>query len=585
MIDKAHDENLQRKLLWRYTANIRWRLIVLGIVSGVSVASSLAFPYFVGQGINQAIANKSFVGLGHVVATLFGIFAVQAIAVFIQYYFSSYISETVVNRLRQELFQKLLSLDMTFFRRHHSGELASRISSDTSKIQVIFTQLLPGFISTTLGLIGAAVIMARLSYTLTFFIMLAAPAIGAITIVIGKAMKRISTQSQDILAKNIASVTETIKNISVVKAFTAEDFETKQYSQSLNTLWNAMLKGGVYRGVSMALNNFLGWGFITCIAGVTGEQAIYGLLNAGLIITFLLYGNQISQNFVQLSYLYGLYKEASGSTQRVFELLQEQSHLNEPIMPVCLMGRDRTLAMAHVSFCYEDQEVLHDISLEIYPGEVVAMVGPSGAGKTTIFELLQRFYDPDHGIVTLNGIDVRQVGSKQLRAQIAVVSQQSPLFSGTIKENIAYGRPEATQEEIEYAARAALAHDFIMALPDGYATVLGESGVGLSGGERQRLTIARAIVKNAPILLLDEATNALDNTSERYVQQAIEKLRHTHSIFIIAHRVNTVQFADRIFVLDNGSIIESGFHDELLRKKGLYAELYGRQQLDERDSV
>ena len=571
--------SLPWRRLWEYTKGERWRFIFVILGTLIGAAAGVVFPLIIGQGIGGVIESKNLHELDMLALGLVGIFAIQAVSSYFQHYYVSYIGETITFKLRKALYEKLLDLDMPFHAKHKSGELASRVSSDTTTVQTVFTQVLPSLLGSAVSLIAVVVVMINLNPQLTLFIFGIVPIIIGVAITLGRLIQKMGTKNQDLLAANTAISTEVIKNISVVKAFTSEAHETKRYDKSLADVFQSVVHTSRLSSINMTIIMFLGFDAIAAIIWFAGRQAIEGTLTIGLITTFLIYGIQIAMTFAQLSQLYTQMKLAVGSSRRVFDIIDQPPALAEPEKPVKIKDSDTfTIAMKDVEFKYGEVPALAGLNLTVSTGKIAALVGPSGAGKTTTFELLQRFYDPLHGAVKVNDIDVRDMGSHELRRHIATVSQNAPLFSGTVRDNIAYGNKEADEQAIIAAAKAAQADEFIVKLANGYDTVLGEGGVGLSGGQRQRLAIARAIIKNAPILLLDEATSALDTKSERLVQQALDELMKNRTTLVIAHRLSTIENADIIFVMADGSIVEKGTHGELLAQKGLYSELYSQQK-------
>ena len=578
--------NLPWRRLWQYTKGQRWRFVIVAIAAIIGTGAGLLFPLLIGQGIGAVVASGSMTQLNELALGLVGLFALQAVGSYFQGYYISYIGQTITRRLRDSLYTKLLHLDMPFYAKHKSGELASRVSSDTTTIQTVFTMVLPVLFSSVITLVGVIFIMVSLNPQLTLFIFSTVPIIIVVAVVLGRLIQKMGTENQDLLAANTGIATEVVKNIGVVKAFTAEQNEISRYNKSLDEVFRSVVRTSRISGINGAIIMFLGFDAIAAIVWFAGRQAIEGTLTLGLITTFLIYGIQIAMTFAQLSQLYTQLKLAVGSSKRVFEIIDQPLTLSEPEIPAVIENpRDLTLEMKSVTFSYGDTPALTDVTMKVEAGSVAALVGPSGAGKTTTFELLQRFYDPDAGSILLSGIDIRKLGSKGLRKYIAVVSQNAPLFSGTVRDNIAYGNPQASQQEIETAAIAAQAHTFINGLSDGYDTVLGEGGVGLSGGQKQRIAIARAILKDAPILLLDEATSALDTKSERLVQRALDELMKNRTTLVIAHRLSTIENADTIFVMADGGIVEQGTHEKLLAEGGLYAELYSQQRHIEEKTV
>jgi subfamily B ATP-binding cassette protein MsbA len=553
-------------------------LAALAISSGVS----LAFPLLIGQTIGSVLEQGNRAQLNRFTLLLVALFIVMAAAGFVQSYFMGVIGERVVYALRAELYQRLLTLSLAFYGQRRVGELLSRLSNDVTQVRAMLTTNITTLLSSIITLIGSVVIVFTLNPGLTLFILLLVPVLIGVAFLFGRPLERLARRMQDQLAASTVTVEEGLSGIRTVKSFGREPFENQRYQGALTLTLNTALRLIAARAGFGSLMLLLGFGSLAAILWFGGQQVIAGAMSAGMITSFLIYGFLIAAGMGNLAGLYAELRAATGAITRVFEIMDTEPTVVEapdaqPLPPI--QGR---ISFEDVCFGYTSQEaatgdaglVLRNISLEIAPGEIVALVGPSGAGKTTLCNLIPRFYDPDQGSIRIDDIDIRRVTKDSLRGQIGLVPQETLLFGGSVRENIRYGRLDATEEEIVAAAQAAYAHDFILALPQGYDTLVGERGTNLSGGQRQRVAIARAILKDPAILLLDEATSSLDNESERFVQAALERLMAERTTLIIAHRLSTIQAAHRVVVMDGGRIVEVGAHDELLARGGLYAKLY-----------
>jgi subfamily B ATP-binding cassette protein MsbA len=559
-----------------------WGRMTLALIALlISAVFGLAFPLVIVRLLDSVTQAKTYAPLNHLAVILVGIFLMQASFTSIQSYLLAYIGEHIVFDLRTSLYTQLHKLSLSFYSSRRVGDIVSRLSSDVTQMRTMLTNNLTGFLSQMLTLIGSIVIVTMMNARLTLFILALVPVLIVVAGVFGSRLQKASTHIQDQLADSTVVAEEGLQGIRVVKSFGREEYEVRRYNGAMEKTFHASLRMAVYGSSFTGLMMFLGFSTIAAIMWYGGREVISGNLTLAMITGFLMYGISIAASLGGMAGLYAQLRSAIGGVQRVFEILDMQPTIQDAADAMVLPPARGEIHFEDVSFTYDGEaHVLHDISLDIQAGEILALVGPSGAGKSTMFNLIPRFYDPTDGVIRLDGNDLRTVTHQSLREQIGIVPQETILFGGTIRENILYGRLDASEEEMIEAAEAANAHEFIMAFPKQYDTIVGERGTNLSGGQRQRIAIARAILKDPAILLLDEATSSLDNESEGLVQEALDRLMQNRTTVIVAHRLSTIKIADRIAVLDKGRLVELGSHDQLMQLNGLYARLYSRQFRD-----
>ena len=559
-----------------------YRLIfALGVLATlISSGLGLVFPQLFGRLIDASFLKVGSTDTGpldRTVLSLLGIFALSAVFGAAQSYLLARVGAGVVADLRRALFAHLLTLSPRFFGDHRTGDLTSRLTSDVSTVQAVTSTALAQLASQGVTLVGAVLLLVRTSPRLSLLTLAIIPLVIGTAVTIGRRIRQVSREVQDAVAAASGQAEEAISGVRVVQSFTAEGVERGRYGQGVLASFRAALRRARLQALMAGTMSFLTFGALALVLWFGGRQVMSGAMTPGDLVTFLFYALQVGGTVAALTGVFNQFQEALGASSRIFELLDERSDLPEPAAPLPLGRAQGRVRFAGVGFAYAGAPALRGVTFDVPAGQVVALVGPSGAGKTTLVNLIPRFWDVTAGRVEVDGHDVRDYALADLRRQVGLVPQETLLFSGTVAENILYGRPGASQAEVEAAARAANAHDFICGLPGGYGAVVGERGVKLSGGQRQRVAIARAILKDPRILILDEATSALDNESEALVQAALERLMVGRTTFVVAHRLSTIRSADRILVLDGGQVVADGTHTQLLAAGGLYRELYELQ--------
>ncbi|NIR44779.1 MAG: ATP-binding cassette domain-containing protein [Gemmatimonadetes bacterium] len=570
--------------LWPRLRPHRWALAAATLFLLLSGSIGLAFPLVVRHLMDAAFVVMDRSLLNRIALILLGLFTLQALFNFCQVYLLGATGEKIVAGLRKDLFDHLLTLSPDFFTERTTGELTSRLTSDVVRLQGVLSYQISELLRQTLYLFGALTLLTVMHRQLTFTTLAVAPAVVFFAFVFGRRLRRASTEVQDKIAEANTVAEESIVQIRTVQSFVREPTERGRYGAGIDAALKAALNRALTRGVFFGAITFVTFGGIVAVLWQGGRMVLEGAITGGQLVSFLLYAVMVAAAITSLASLWGGYQEAQGSAERVFELLGQRGTVSEPRHPRPLPRPGGwPLRFDDVWFRYGEglPWALREIELEILPGEVVALVGPSGAGKSTLAGLVPRFWDPTRGALSLGGIDLRQLSLRELRGAIGIVPQEPMLFGTTIAENIGYGRDGATRQQIEAVAAAAHAAEFIERAPEGYESRVGERGVKLSVGQRQRIAIARVLLKDPEILILDEATSSLDTESERLVEQAFEELMEGRTTLIIAHRLSTVQRADRVLVLDAGRMVEVGTHGELLALGGLYARLYARQFRDD----
>ncbi len=566
----------------RFSKPYRWVLVLAGLATLVSSGLGLVFPQVLGRLVDASflnLASKNTAELDRVVVLLVLVALGQGVFSAAQSYGLAFVGSSVVRDVRRTVYQHLLSLSSGFFESRKVGELTSRLTSDAATVQTVASSALANGLSQTISLFGSAVMMFVTNWKLALVTLIITPFIVFGAIFFGRQVRKLSKEVQDKIAAANASAEEALTNIRVVQSFTNELLERSKYGAGIEATFSTAMKRNALNsafGSTMLFIAFSGLGFVLWYGG---RLAFEGNLTPGALVSFMFYALGMSTAMASLSGIFTQFQEALGASSRIFEILEMPSDLLDPINPKSLESVLGRVDFENVSFGYASRAtpVLENINLEVKAGEVLALVGTSGAGKTTLVSLIPRFYDVSQGVIRLDGVDIRQLSLADLRSQIGIVPQETQLFSGSILENIRYGRADATDVQVQAAAQAANALEFIERLEQGFETVVGERGMKLSGGQRQRIAIARAILKNPKILILDEATSALDNESEFLVQEALERLMKSRTTFVIAHRLSTVRNASRIAVLENGRISSLGTHSELLSAEGLYKDLFEMQ--------
>lgn len=580
---KLDSNSLQKALrIFKYGKNHKWKFFLGLLFLLLTSATALAFPKLMGM-LVDCVTNKDLSRANEIALALLGILVLQAIFSFFRISLFVNFTENSLSNIRFALYENLVKLPMSFYSQKRVGELNSRISADISQLQDTFTTTIAEFLRQFILIIGGFVILGNISPKLTLMMLAIVPVVAVAAVIFGRFIRKYGKKTQDKVAESQVIVEETLQGISNVKAFANEWYEIQRYKNKIKEIVKIAIKGGQYRGYFASF-------IILCLFGCVVAVVWYGITltikgevqGVGDLISFVLYTTFIGASFGGIAEMYAQIQKAVGATERVFELLEEvpEDIKAGPKAPIVEKIKG-TVSFNNVAFSYpsrKEVQVLKDVNFKAEFGQKIAIVGPSGAGKSTISSLLLRFYDITSGEILVDGKNIYDYDLENLRGNMSIVPQDVILFGGTIKENIAYGKPDATDEEIMLAAKQANALNFVEGFPEKFETLVGERGVKLSGGQRQRIAIARALLKNPSILILDEATSSLDSESEKLVQEALEVLMEGRTSIIIAHRLSTIRNADKILVLDNGKISEEGTHQELINlENGIYKNLSNLQ--------
>ena len=551
------------------------RMLGAGLLVMVVAAINLALLRLAGKLWDVITVQRDAERMTELIALFLGLVVLQGLCSMGHSYLTAWVSQHIVADFRRHLFAHLQTLSVSFFARRRTGELLSRLMNDVTVIQSVVTETPIDTAKQLVTFVGGIAFLLAMNWRLCLLILVLLPLLVIVAKFFGRRLKSLSTSIQDQTAGLSTLIEEVISGIRIVKSFVQTKREETRFSAQIGQTLALTMRRAAIMALFIPVISLLTFSAAAAVLWYGGRQVIDDAVSPGDLFAFVLFAGILIGPFSSAARVFAQIREAQGATERVFEILDTQSDVGDAPNAVTLSNVFGHIKVEHVSFAYDPrQPVLTDLSFEAQSGELIAIVGPTGAGKTTVMNLIHRFYDPTEGRITIDGQDLRRVTLESWYRQIALVPQETILFGGTILDNIRYGNRDAAEEAVQEASRAAHAHEFIMGFPDGYLTIVGEKGINISGGQRQRIALARAILKNPRVLLLDEATSALDSESERLVQEALEELMKGRTTFVIAHRLTTIQRADRILVLNRGRLVEAGTHHELMDRQGLYHYLY-----------